>query len=52
MMTIHDRNQECHSERSEESARRPQRILRCAQNDSLDGPLKCERVLHYQQGTK
>ena len=27
----------CHSERSEESARGPPEILRCAQNDSLDG---------------
>jgi len=38
----------CHSERSEESARCPQKILRCAQNDNLNGSTK--RPISFNDG--
>ena len=33
-MNFYDQIQQCHSERSEESAGSPPEILRCAQNDT------------------
>jgi len=37
LINIPDQDQDCHSERSEESGCAAREILRCAQNDSPDG---------------
>jgi hypothetical protein len=38
MMNFDDQNQDCHSERSEESNAPEAEILRCAQNDIYPSP--------------